>query len=159
MLKRRTVQNIVIGGAAGAFPPLVGWAAVTNHLSFAALVLFAIIFLWTPPHFWALAILIRRDYEGVGIPMLPVVIGEERTARHIAAYTIVLIGVTLLLAIGQVMGTLYIAVALLLGAGFLYYVGRLLKETNKAAAKRVFVYSNLYLALLFLGMVLDHALR
>jgi protoheme IX farnesyltransferase len=158
-LKRRTVQNIVIGGAAGAFPPLVGWAAVTNHLSFAALVLFAIIFLWTPPHFWALAILIRRDYEGVGIPMLPVVIGEERTARHIAAYTVVLIAVTLLLAIGQVMGTLYIAVALLLGAGFLYYVGRLLKETNKASAKRVFVYSNLYLALLFLGMVLDHALR
>jgi len=158
-LKRRTVQNIVIGGAAGAFPPLVGWAAVTNHLSFAALVLFAIIFLWTPPHFWALAILIRKDYEGVGIPMLPVVIGEERTARHIAAYTVVLIVVTLLLAIGQVMGTLYIAVALLLGAGFLYYVGRLLKETNKASAKRVFVYSNLYLALLFLGMVLDHALR
>jgi heme o synthase len=158
-LKRRTVQNIVIGGAAGAFPPLVGWAAVTNHLSFAALVLFAIIFLWTPPHFWALAILIRRDYEGVGIPMLPVVIGEERTARHIAAYTVVLIGVTLLLAIGQVMGTLYIAVALLLGAGFLYYVARLLRETNKASAKRVFVYSNLYLALLFLGMVLDHALR
>ncbi len=158
-LKRRTVQNIVIGGAAGAFPPLVGWAAVTNHLSFAALVLFAIIFLWTPPHFWALAILIRRDYEGVGIPMLPVVIGEERTARHIAAYTVMLIAVTLLLAIGQVMGTLYIAVALLLGAGFLYYVGRLLRDTNKAAAKRVFVYSNLYLALLFLGMVLDHALR
>ncbi len=158
-LKRRTVQNIVIGGAAGAFPPLVGWAAVTNHLTFAALVLFAIIFLWTPPHFWALAILIRKDYEGVGIPMLPVVIGEERTARHIAAYTVVLIGATLLLAIGQVMGTLYIAVALLLGAGFLYYVARLLKETNKASAKRVFVYSNLYLALLFLGMVLDHALR
>ena len=91
--------------------------------------------------------------------MLPVVIGEERTARHIAAYTVVLIGVTLLLAIGQVMGTLYIAVAVLLGAGFLYYVGRLLKETNKASAKRVFVYSNLYLALLFAGMVLDHALR
>jgi protoheme IX farnesyltransferase len=158
-LKRRTVQNIVIGGAAGAFPPLVGWAAVTNHLTFAALVLFAIIFLWTPPHFWALAILIRKDYEGVGIPMLPVIVGEERTARHIAAYTVILIGVTLLLAIGQVMGTLYIAVALLLGAGFLYYVGRLLKETNKASAKRVFVYSNLYLALLFLGMVVDHALR
>ena len=158
-LKRRTVQNIVIGGAAGAFPPLVGWAAVTNHLSFAALVLFAIIFLWTPPHFWALAILIRRDYEGVGIPMLPAVIGEERTARHIAAYTVALIGVTLLLAIGQVMGTLYIAVALLLGAGFLYYVARLLKQTNKVTAKRVFVYSNLYLALLFLGMVVDHALR
>jgi protoheme IX farnesyltransferase len=158
-LKRRTVQNIVIGGAAGAFPPLVGWAAVTDHLSFAALVLFAIIFLWTPPHFWALAILIRKDYEGVGIPMLPVVIGEERTARHIAVYTVILIGVTLLLAIGQVMGTLYIAVAALLGAGFLYYVGRLLKNTNKASAKKVFVYSNLYLALLFLGMVLDHALR
>ncbi|MGI8854438.1 MAG: heme o synthase [Thermomicrobiales bacterium] len=158
-LKRRTVQNIVIGGAAGAFPPLVGWAAVTNHLSFAALVLFAIIFLWTPPHFWALAILIRKDYEGVGIPMLPVVIGEERTARHIAVYTVALIGVTLLLAIGQVMGTLYIAVAVLLGAGFLYYVGRLLKNTNKASAKKVFVYSNLYLALLFLGMVVDHALR
>jgi heme o synthase len=156
-LKRRTVQNIVIGGAAGAFPPLVGWAAVSDHLSFAALVLFAIIFLWTPPHFWALAILIRRDYEGVGIPMLPVVIGEERTARHIAVYTIMLIGVTLLLAIGQGMGRLYLVVAVLLGAGFLYYVGQLLKETSKAAAKRVFVYSNLYLALLFLGMVLDHA--
>ena len=158
-LKRRTVQNIVIGGAAGAFPPLVGWAAVTNHLSLPALVLFAIIFLWTPPHFWALAILIRKDYEGVGIPMLPVVVGEQRTARHIAVYTVILIAVTLLLAVGQVAGLLYVAVALLLGAGFLYYVARLLRETNKASAKRVFVYSNLYLALLFLGMVVDHALR
>ncbi len=158
-LKRRTVQNIVIGGAAGAFPPLVGWTAATNHVTLAAVVLFAIIVLWTPPHFWALAILIRKDYEGVGIPMLPVVIGEVRTARHIAVYTVLLIGATLLLAIGQVMGTLYIALAVLLGAGFLYVVGRLLRETNKATAKRVFVYSNLYLALLFGGMVLDHALR
>jgi protoheme IX farnesyltransferase len=158
-LKRRTVQNIVIGGAAGAFPPLVGWAAVTNHLTFAALVLFAIIFLWTPPHFWALAILIRKDYEGVSIPMLPVVVGERRTARQIALYTVILIAVTLLLAIGRVMGTLYIAIAVLLGAGFLYYVARLLRDPNKAAAKRVFAYSNLYLALLFAAMVLDHALH
>jgi protoheme IX farnesyltransferase len=156
-LKRRTVQNIVIGGAAGAFPPLVGWAAVTNHLTFAAFVLFAIIFLWTPPHFWALAILIRKDYEGVSIPMLPVVVGEQRTARQIALYTVALVAVTLLLAIGRVMGTVYIATAVLLGAGFLYYALRLMRDPNKAAAKRVFAYSNLYLALLFAGMVLDHA--
>lgn len=157
-LKRRTVQNIVIGGAAGAFPPLVGWAAVSNSLTAGALVLFLIIFLWTPPHFWALAIMIRKDYEGVSIPMLPVVIGEERTARHIAAYTVALVGVTLLLAVGRVMGTLYIAVALLLGAGFLFQTLRLLRETSKAAARRVFVYSNLYLALLFAAMVLDRML-
>lgn len=157
-LKRRTVQNIVIGGAAGAFPPLVGWAAVENHLTFGALVLFLIIFLWTPPHFWALAIMIRKDYEGVSVPMLPVVIGVERTARHIAVYTVALVGVTLLLAIGRVMGMVYIAIAVLLGAGFLFQTLRLLRETSKAAAKRVFVYSNLYLALLFAAMVLDRTL-
>ncbi len=158
-LKRTTVQNIVIGGAAGSFPPLVGWAAVTNHLTPAALVLFAIIFLWTPPHFWALALLMKKDYAEAGIPMLPVVVGERRTVQHIVVYTVLLIACTFLLCIGNVMGTLYFAAAVLLGAGMLYYVAKLARDGGDVAAKKVFRYSNMYLAFLFFAMVLDHVLR
>ncbi len=158
-LKRLTVQNIVIGGAAGAFPPLVGWAAVAHSLSPAALVLFAIIFLWTPPHFWALALVMRKDYAEAGIPMLPVVVGEARTVRQIVVYTVLLLISTLLLAIGNVMGTVYLAAAVLLGAGFVYYVVKLAQGGGNPAAKRLFHYSNAYLALLFLVMVIDHLVR
>jgi len=158
-LKRVTVQNIVIGGAAGAFPPLVGWAAVAHSLSPAALVLFAIIFLWTPPHFWALALVMREDYAEAGIPMLPVVVGEARTVRQIVVYTALLLISTMLLAIGNVMGTVYIAAAVLLGAGFVYYVAKLARGGGNPAAKRLFHYSNMYLALLFLVMVIDRLVR
>ena len=158
-LKRITVQNIVIGGAAGAFPPLVGWAAVANHLSPAAVVLFAIIFLWTPPHFWALALVMRKDYAEAGIPMLPVVVGEARTVRQIGVYTVLLVVATLLLAVGNGMGTVYLAGAVLLGVGFGYYVVRLAREGGNRAAKRLFHYSNAYLALLFLLMVIDRFVR
>ena len=158
-LKRITVQNIVIGGAAGAFPPLVGWAAVAHSLSPAAVVLFAIIFLWTPPHFWALALVMRKDYAEAGIPMLPVVVGEARTVRQIVVYTVLLILATLLLAVGNGMGTVYLAAAVLLGAGFGYYVMRLAQGGGNRAAKRLFHYSNAYLALLFLLMVIDHFVR
>lgn len=158
-LKRITVQNIVIGGAAGAFPPLVGWAAVAHSLSPAALVLFAIIFLWTPPHFWALALVMREDYAEAGIPMLPVVVGEARTVRQIVVYTVLLLISTMLLAIGNVMGTIYITAAVLLGAGFVYYVAKLARGGGNPAAKRLFHYSNMYLALLFLVMVIDRLVR
>ena len=161
-LKRVTVQNIVIGGAAGSFPPLVGWAATTNQITPAALVLFAIIFLWTPPHFWALALLMRRDYADAGIPMLPAVVGERRTVRQMIVYTVLLVGATLLLCVGNVvgdtMGSVYLAAAVLLGAGFLYYIAKLARVGGDAAAMRLFRFSNMYLALLFAAMVLDRLL-
>ncbi|HET7144585.1 MAG TPA: heme o synthase, partial [Anaerolineales bacterium] len=120
LLKKATVQNIVIGGGAGAIPPMVGWAAATGHLGLAAWILFAIVFMWTPPHFWALAIVRMKDYENAGVPMMPVVHGEERTRRHILVYTIELIAVTLLLPIFNLAGTVYLISALVLG-GFLLY--------------------------------------
>ncbi|GFE71422.1 heme o synthase [Chroococcus sp. FPU101] len=155
-LKRHSTQNIVIGGAAGAIPPLVGWAAVTGDLSWAAWVLFAIIFLWTPPHFWALAVLIREDYAKVGVPMLPVVEGAEPTARQIFYYTLALIPVTLLLVYPLgVMGVVYGAIALLLGAIFVKKAWTLKKQPADLHARSVFKYSILYLMLLCAGMGLD----
>jgi len=132
---------------------------VAHSLSPAAVVLFAIIFLWTPPHFWALALVMRKDYAEAGIPMLPVVVGEARTVRQIVVYTVLLILATLLLAVGNGMGTVYLAAAVLLGAGFGYYVMRLAQGGGNRAAKRLFHYSNAYLALLFLLMVIDHFVR
>src|SRR5205807_6898473 len=127
-LKRSTPQNIVIGGAAGAVPPLVGWAAATGNLTLPALVLFAVVFLWTPPHFWALALLIRRNYEAAGVPMLPVVRGEEETTRQIVLYSLVLVGFSLLpVAWGQ-LGPAYVIVAALLGAWFLELARRLRRD-------------------------------
>lgn len=156
-LKRHSTQNIVIGGAAGAIPPLVGWAAVTGDLSWAAWVLFAIIFLWTPPHFWALAVMIREDYAKVGVPMLPVVEGEEPTARQIFYYTLALIPVTLLLVYPLgVMGMVYGAIALFLGGIFVKKAWQLIQQpSDLQVARSVFKYSILYLMLLCAGMALD----
>ncbi len=158
-LKRITVQNIVIGGAAGAFPPLVGWAAVAHSLSPAALVLFAIIFLWTPPHFWALALVMRKDYAEAGIPMLPVVVGEARTVRQIVIYTVLLVIATLLLAVGNVMGTVYSRRRCCLARAFCTTSYGWRGSGGNPAAKRLFHYSNAYLALLFLLMVIDRLVR
>jgi len=154
-LKRSTPQNIVIGGAAGAVPPLVGWAAATGNLTVPALFLFLIVFFWTPPHFWALALLIKRDYEAARIPMLPVVRGDRETARQIVWYSVVLVAVTLLPFAWRTVGVVYLAAALLLGAVFLRLAWRLRRETTPARARALFRYSLLYLALLFVLMALD----
>jgi protoheme IX farnesyltransferase len=154
-LKRSTPQNIVIGGAAGAVPPLVGWAAATGNLTLPALFLFLIVFFWTPPHFWALALVIKRDYEAARIPMLPVVRGDRETARQIVWYSIVLVAVTLLPFVWHTAGVLYLSAALLLGAVFLRLAWRLRRETTTARAGVLFKYSLLYLALLFVALAVD----
>ena len=158
MLKRTTWQNIVIGGAAGAMPPLVGWAAVRGTLDLTALLLFVIIFYWTPPHFWALALLRRADYARAGIPMLPVARGEAETKRQILLYTVLLLVVTILPTAMRLMGPLYLLLALALGARFLQLAIRLFREPGTTSAWRLYKYSLLYLALLFGAMVLDHML-
>ncbi len=152
-LKRTTPQNIVIGGAAGAAPALIGWAAVTGSLALEPWLLFAIVFFWTPPHFWALAIRFRRDYEAAGIPMLPVVAGETVALRQILIYAVSLLGITLLLPPVAGLGAVYLAVAVPLGAGFI--TGAALVMTRPARAMALFRYSNLYLALLFGAVALD----
>jgi len=154
-LKRSTPQNIVIGGAAGAVPPLVGWAAATGNLTLPALFLFLIVFFWTPPHFWALALVIKRDYAAARVPMLPVVRGDDETARQIVWYSLVLVGVTLLPFAWHTAGVLYLTAALLLGALFLRLAWRLRRETTTARAGALFRYSLLYLALLFVALALD----
>jgi heme o synthase len=154
-LKRSTPQNIVIGGAAGAVPPLVGWAAATGNITLPALALFAIVFFWTPPHFWALALLIRRDYEAAGVPMLPVVRGERETARQIVLYTLALIAVTLLPVALGTLGVPYLVAALVLGGAFLWLALRLRAELVPRRAAVLFHYSLAYLALLFVAMAVD----
>jgi heme o synthase len=157
LLKRHTPQNIVIGGAAGAIPVLVGWAAVTNSLSVEAWVLFAIVFVWTPPHFWALSLMIKDDYAKVGVPMLPVIVGDAATAKQIWIYTLLLIPTTLLLIypLGSV-GFVYGIAAVYLGAVFVYKAWQLLKApTEKVVAKGLFKYSILYMMLLCTAVVID----
>jgi protoheme IX farnesyltransferase len=154
-LKRTTPQNIVIGGAAGAVPPLVGWAAATGNLTLPALFLFLIVFLWTPPHFWALALLIRREYEAARIPMLPVVRGERETARQIVLYSLVLVAATVLPFAWGTLGVAYLAAAAVLGALFVRLALRLRRETSPARASALFHFSLLYLALLFVAMAVD----
>jgi protoheme IX farnesyltransferase len=155
LLKRSSIQNIVVGGAAGAFPPLVGWAAVQGRLTLTALFLFAVVFYWTPPHFWALALLIRRDYASAEVPMLPVVMGERETRRQILLYTVVLVLVTLLPLLAHSFGYVYLAGAGLLDAGFLLAAVVAVRDPSARAARRVFYYSMLYLALLFAVMAVD----
>jgi protoheme IX farnesyltransferase len=155
VLKRSTPQNIVIGGAAGAVPPLVGWAAATGNLTVPALALFAIVFVWTPPHFWALAILIKRDYQAAGVPMLPVVRGDPATARRILAYTLVLVPVTLVPAAAGTLGPAYAVSALALGGCFAALAWRLVRETTPRRAGVLFHYSLAYLALLYCAMAAD----
>ncbi|MGH7728563.1 MAG: heme o synthase [Vulcanimicrobiaceae bacterium] len=157
-LKRTTTLNIVIGGAAGAVPPLVGWAAVTHGIGLPALGLFALIFLWTPPHFWALALMADTDYARAGIPMLPNVRGSEHTKREIFAYTVVLVAGSLALVPLGVMGLWYAVPAAILGAIFLWDAWRMLRGPTKPLARIVFKYSLLYLALMCAAMVLDRVL-
>ena len=157
-LKRSSPQNIVIGGAAGAFPPVVGWTAVTGHLDLTAVYLFAIVFYWTPPHFWALALIKRGEYARAGVPMLPVVRGERETKIQMLGYTLMLLPLTLLPWLDGTLGTLYVVTAVLLGARLLWYCLRLLKEeTVTGTAWRMYKYSLLYLFLLFVAMGVDRA--
>ena len=163
-LKRRSTQNIVIGGAAGAVPVLVGWAAVTNSLSWAPVVLFAIIFIWTPPHFWSLAVRYKEDYRAADVPMLPVVASMKRTTTEIVYYTVALVAVSFLFGPVAHLGWIYMVSAAVLGAGFLYLVTRLwgLAQSDKATgreAMRVFGYSITYLTVLFVAMAGDVLIR
>jgi protoheme IX farnesyltransferase len=158
-LKRSSPQNIVIGGAAGAFPPLVGWAAMTGGLDLAAVYLFAIVFYWTPPHFWALALIKQADYARAGIPMLPVVRGEARTKYEMLVYTLILLPLTILPSFFGALGPFYGVAAALLGARLLWYCIRLMRErTVTPLAWGMYRYSLLYLALLFVAMGVDRAL-
>jgi protoheme IX farnesyltransferase len=156
-LKRRTPQNIVIGGAAGAFPPVVGWAAVTGDVSLASLALFAIIFMWTPPHFWALALYRSGDYAKAGVPMLPVVAGIRETKRQILLYSVLLLPITVAPVILGVAGWLYGAGALLLGALFILAALRVWFDEGERSARQMFAYSILHLFLLFALMLVDRA--
>jgi protoheme IX farnesyltransferase len=154
-LKRITPLNIVIGGAAGAVPPLVGWAAVTHQIGGPALGLFALIFLWTPPHFWALALMTENDYAKANVPMLPNVSGPERTKREIVYYSILLVAASLALYPLHVMGLLYFVAAAVLGGIFLFDAFQTWRVGTNVAARRLFKYSLLYLALMCLTMVID----
>jgi protoheme IX farnesyltransferase len=154
-LKRTTPQNIVIGGAAGSIPPMVGWVAVTGSLSIPAVYLFVIIFLWTPPHFWALALLIQKDYERAGVPMLPVVSSRKYTTSNIFVYSLVLVAATLGFALTQAVDWIYLGVALPLGIMFIALAWRLTREYSARYARHVYLYSLLYLGLLFGAMMVD----
>jgi protoheme IX farnesyltransferase len=158
-LKRRTPQNIVIGGAAGAFPPLIGWAAVSNTLSWEPMILFALIFLWTPPHFWALALHCSEDYERAGIPMLPTIKGAQVTKRQIALYSALLILASFLPYVIGMCGLFYCVAAFLLGAGLSHYVLRLWLASGVKGAMPLFRYSLIYLFLLFMALWIDPWIR
>jgi heme o synthase len=154
-LKRRTPQNIVIGGAAGAVPPLVAWAAVTGTVSGTALLLFFIVFFWTPPHFWSLSLLMKDEYEKVGVPMLPVVRGEAETRRQILLYAVLLYAVTQLPFCAGGFGGIYLAASLLLGLAFIAGAVRLYRRADRRSALQLYLFSLAYLALLFCAMVAD----
>ena len=157
-LKRSTPQNIVIGGAAGALPPVIGWAAVSGSLSIEPLLLFAIIFMWTPPHFWALALFRNEDYTRAGVPMMPVVAGEAETRRQILIYAVLLAPLAVLPAFIGMSSLLYGAVAAGLGLNFIRLSRALMRSPDDAAARRLFGFSIVYLFLLFLGLVIDRAI-
>ena len=155
LLKKATVQNIVIGGGAGAIPPMVGWAAATGHLSLAAWILFLIIFMWTPPHFWALAIVRKKDYERAGVPMLPVIKGEREARLQILIYTFVLVGTTLLLPLIRATGVIYLISAVLLGSSLIFTAWRVWKFPGNKVAWTMYRWSSMYLAFIFLALVID----
>jgi protoheme IX farnesyltransferase len=155
ILKRTTPLNIVIGGAAGAMPPVVGWAAVTGEVGVPALIMFAIVTAWTPPHFWALSLNYSSDYQRAGVPMLPVVAGPRETKRQILLYSVLLVGVSMLLAVWGDAGWVYLAAASVLGAGFLLFAIRLARDASARASIELFRYSLAYLALLFGAIALD----
>jgi protoheme IX farnesyltransferase len=158
-LKRSSTQNIVIGGAAGAVPVLIGWAAVTNSVTLAAIWLFAIVFYWTPPHFWALSLLIEKDYARANVPMLPVVMGERETKKQILLYSLMLLAVTLILFAMRAMGYFYLVCAVILGGILIYMSIRLLLDQTRKWARTIFWYSNCYLAMIFAVMVLDRVIH
>ncbi len=156
ILKPLTPQNIVIGGASGAMPPVLGWAAVTGEVTADALLLFLIIFAWTPPHFWALALYRKNEYASIGMPMLPVTHGDQFTRLHVLLYTVILCIVTILPYITQMSGLIYLAGATTLNAVFMYYAIRIYRNYSDELAKKTFRYSILYLALLFVALLVDH---
>ena len=159
ILKPATPQNIVIGGASGAMPPVLGWAAVTGGVSHDALLLFLIIFAWTPPHFWALALYRRKEYANAGVPMLPVTHGERYTRLSVLLYTIILVGVTLLPVATRMTGLIYFVAALVLDGIFIYFAVRIFRRYSDALARRTFAYSIVYLTLLFAVLLVDHYFR
>lgn len=159
LLKPLTPQNIVIGGASGAMPPVLGWAAVTGGISHDALLLFLIIFAWTPPHFWALALYRKKEYARAGVPMLPVTHGDRFTRLHVLLYTVILVAVTMLPFSTRMSGLIYLAAAASLGAWFLIYAVRICLVYSDELAKRTFRYSILYLSLLFAALLVDHYLK
>lgn len=158
-LKRSTPQNIVIGGAAGAFPPMIGWAAVTGDVSLTSIILFAIIFLWTPPHFWALALFRCGDYAKAGVPMMPVVAGHPYTKRQMLLYTLLLVACTMALPLLHLTGWIYGAVALVLGAVFLYHVWQVVRSDGDVWPKKTFGFSIFYLFALFTALMVDSLIR
>jgi protoheme IX farnesyltransferase len=158
-LKRRTPLNIVVGGAAGAFPPLIGWVAVTGQINLPAILLFLIIFVWTPPHFWALALYRNDDYQRAGVPMLPVTAGPRRTKIEMLLYTLVLVPLSLTPAFTGIAGPLYLAGVSVLGAGFVLCALRVLLDDSHRSARQMFAYSILYLTLLFSLLLAEAAMR
>jgi len=164
MLKRTTPQNIVIGGAAGALPPVIGWAAVTGSVGVPALLLFALVFYWTPPHFWALSLRIRKDYAAAGVPMLPVVRGVAETTRQIGLYTVLMVAISIVLWAAARLGLVYLVAAVALGAVFLWQAYRLWRggvseEASTAGAIRLYKFSISYLSLLFAAVAVDTLVR
>ena len=156
-LKRRTHQNIVVGGAAGAFPPLIGWVAVSGSIDLSAVFLFLIVFFWTPPHAYALMLMFKEDYRKVNIPMLPLALGDKATGRHILMYSVLLVALTALPAALGLFGALYLVTAVALGVPFVALSVKLYRSLELVWAARLFRYSTVYLAALFLGLVLDRA--
>ena len=159
ILKPMTPQNIVIGGASGAMPPVLGWVAVTGEVTADALLLFMIIFAWTPPHFWALALYRKHEYAKAGVPMLPVTHGDRYTRLHVLLYTIILFSCSMLPFVTRMSGLIYLASALVLGLAFLYYAVKIYTDYSDALARRTFRYSITYLAALFASLLVDHYLR
>ena len=159
ILKPLTPQNIVIGGASGAMPPVLGWAAMTGEVSAEPLTLFLIIFAWTPPHFWALALYRREDYARAGLPMLPVTHGEKFTRLNVLLYTIILVACSVLPFAVKLSGLIYLVSALVLGAGFMAYALKIHREYSDALARRTFRYSIIYLTALFAALLVDHYLK
>ena len=154
-LKRTSTQNIVIGGAAGAIPPAVGWVAITGSLDLPAIYLFAIVFFWTPPHFWALSLLLKDDYASANVPMLPVVAGVDVTKKSILLYTFLMLALTTMFALTGAVGLIYLATSVVLGVLFIYYAWRLMRRPGIEGAKPLYLYSLLYLAALFMVIIAD----
>lgn len=157
-LKRSSTQNIVIGGAAGAIPPLVGWAAVTGSLALPAWYMFAIVFFWTPPHFWALSLLLKDDYAAANVPMLPVIVGEPETRRMILLYTVVVVLLTAAFTMAsELLGWIYLSTIVVTGAYFIFTAVRLVRKPDRRSARKVFFYSMVYLGAVFLAIMVDSA--